>query len=164
MVAMPEQMKARLAAEAGFTLLEVCVALAVATLVLGVAVLGLGGVADEQALKRAAHLVEALVQDARSTAMREGRECVMVLSSDGIAVEGPAPVEVRFEKSGLTMELRRSGEREFRAPKLGETWSVRRRGICEPLEIRLHGEHGYTEMLFEPLTGFVASRKLTVSR
>jgi len=162
-IAIPKHLKVRVSSKEGFTLLEVCVALAVATLVLGVAVLGLGGVAGEQALKQASHLVEAFVQDARSTAIREGRECVMVLTNEGIRTEGPAPLEVSFARFGLTLDLRRSGEVEFRSPKKGETWSVRPRGVCEPLELRLRGERGYTEILFEPLTGFVARRKLTIN-
>ena len=58
---------------AGFTLIEVCIAMTIAMLILGVAVLGISGVQEEQKLREAAAMIESTARDSLLKAVAEHR-------------------------------------------------------------------------------------------
>lgn len=131
-----------------FTLLEVCLALTLATLVFGVAVLGISGLQAEAALKRSASHVETTARESLLRAVTSQRTIVLGLPG-GLGIEGQ-------------MLIKRHGEKEFRAPKQGEVWEFNPTGICEPLEIRLSSPAGIIELGFDPLTACAIKKNVIV--
>lgn len=132
-----------------FTLLEVCLALTLATLVFGVAVLGISGLQAEAALKRSASQVETTARESLLRAVTSQRTIVLGLPG-GLGIEGQ-------------MLIKRHGEKEFRAPKRGEVWEFNPTGICEPLEIRLSSPAGIIELGFDPLTACAIKKNVIVN-
>lgn len=132
-----------------FTLLEVCLALTLATLVFGVAVLGISGLQAEAALKRSASQVETTARESLLRAVTSQRTIVLGLPG-GLGIEGQ-------------MLIKRHGEKEFRAPKRGEVWEFNPTGICEPLEVRLSNPAGIIELGFDPLTACAIKKNVIVN-
>lgn len=132
-----------------FTLLEVCLALTLATLVFGVAVLGISGLQAEAALKRSASQVETTARESLLRAVTSQRTIVLGLPG-GLGIEGQ-------------MLIKRYGEKEFRAPKRGEVWEFNPTGICEPLEVRLSSPAGIIELCFDPLTACAIKKNVIVN-
>lgn len=132
-----------------FTLLEVCLALTLATLVFGVAVLGISGLQAEAALKRSASQIETTARESLLRAVTSQRTIVLGLPG-GLGIEG-------------RILIKRHGENEFRAPKRGEVWEFNPTGICEPLEVRLSSPAGIIELGFDPLTACAIKKNVIVN-
>jgi prepilin-type N-terminal cleavage/methylation domain-containing protein len=128
----------------GFTLVEVCVAMAIAVLILGVATFSMAGLQGEVKLKRMAAQVESLARDSLLQAVMQQRAVTLDLNG-GLGTEG-------------RLQVRRAGDKSFRQPLRGELWEFSPTGICEPVEVRVSNEAGEIELGFDPLTG-CASRK-----
>lgn len=133
----------------GFTLLEVCIAMTIGMLILGVAVLGVTGVQDEQKLRESAALIESTARNSLLQAISEHR-----------------PVQLSFG-SGLggdgNVEVKRYGENKYRKPGSDETWEFSPTGVCEPVEIRITSTTGTIEMGFDPLTGCARKKNISVN-
>lgn len=134
---------------AAFTLLEVCIAMTIGMLILGVAVLGVTGVQDEQKLRESAALIESTARNSLLQAISEHR-----------------PVQLSFG-SGLrgdgNIEVKRYGESKYRKPDADETWEFSPTGVCEPVEIRITSTTGTIEMGFDPLTGCARKKNISVN-
>ena len=137
-------------ARAAFTLIEVCIAMTIAMLILGVAVLGISGVQDEQKLRESASQIESTARDSLLKAVAEHRP-VQIDIAGGI------------QGAGGTVEVRRYGEKSFRKPDAGEFWEFSPTGICEPIELRVTSSSGVIEMGFDPLTGCARRKSITVN-
>ena len=135
----------------GFTLLEVCVALTIAMLILGVSVMGITGVQEEQRLRESAASIEATARDALLDAIAHHRP--VQLGLDG-ALGG---------MEGGNVEVKRHGENKYRAPKAGEVWEFSPSGVCEPIEIRVTSTSGVIEMGFDPLTACARKKNIIVN-
>ncbi len=129
---------------AGFTLVEVIVALSIAMLLVGVASLSITAVNDEGKLRREASQIEITARDSLMNAVSSYTTVQLDLATFG------------------AVQVRRYGEKEFRAPKKNETWEFSATGICEPLEIRVTSEAGTIELGFDPLTGCARKRNIIV--
>lgn len=129
---------------AGFTLVEVIVALSIAMLLIGVASLSITAVNDEGKLRREASQIEITARDSLLKAVTSYSAVQLDLASFG------------------SVQVRRYGEKEFRAPKKRETWEFSPTGVCEPLEIRVTSEAGTVELGFDPLTGCARKRNIIV--
>jgi type II secretory pathway pseudopilin PulG len=136
---------------AGFTLLEVCIALTIAMLILGVSVMGISGVQDEQRLRESAAEIEASAREALLEAIAHHR--VVHLGLDG-QIAG---------SMGGSVEVKRHGEQGFRAPKTGEIWEFSPSGVCEPIEVRISSPAGIIEMGFDPLTACARKKNIIVN-
>jgi type II secretory pathway pseudopilin PulG len=134
----------------GFTILEVCIAMTIGLLLIGVATLGITGVQNEARLKSAAADMESTVRSALLDAISKHQSIQLAL--DGFASGGDGTVEVK-----------RYGESKFRAAKAGEFWEFSPTGVCEPIEIRVTSEGGVIELGFDPLTGCARKRNITVN-
>lgn len=130
---------------AGFTLVEVIVAMSIAMLLVGVASLSLTAVNDENQLRRAAADIEMTARDSLLKAVSSYRPVQLDLASFG------------------SVQVRRYGEKAFRAPAKGETWEFSPTGVCEPVELRITSEAGTIEMGFDPLTGCARKRNIIVN-
>jgi prepilin-type N-terminal cleavage/methylation domain-containing protein len=135
-------------APGGFTLLEVIVAMSIGLLVLGVSVLSISGVQDENRLRRMATDIEGTVREALFEAVSTQRSVRLALDG-GLGGEG-------------SVLVRRFGERKFREARAGEFWEFSATGICEPIEVRVQSELGDVELAFDPLTGMAKRRGIVV--
>lgn len=132
-----------------FTLIEILVVLSIITLLLGVSIISISGVKEEDRLRRAVSMIETTARENLLMAVKDQRLVTMSLA---VGVFGSA------SDFGGKLEIRRVGERSFREPKLGETWEFNPTGICEPIEVRLSGSGGTVELAFDALTA-CAKRK-----
>jgi type II secretory pathway pseudopilin PulG len=132
---------------AGFTLVEVIVALSIAMLLIGVASLSITGVAAENELRRAASAIEITTRDSLMKA---------------ISSYSPVQLDIASAFGASNLQVRRFGEKQFRKVKKGETWEFSPTGVCEPIEIRVEMAGGSIEMGFDPLTGCARKRNIIV--
>lgn len=133
----------------GFTLIEVCVAMAIGLLILGVAVMGMSGVQSEAKLKKMAARVETQARESLLKAVMDQRP-VQVDLNGGLGAEGK-------------LQVKRLGERVFRNPQRGEVWEFSPTGVCEPVEVRVSNDVGVIELGFDPLTGCVVRKSVIVN-
>jgi type II secretory pathway pseudopilin PulG len=134
---------------AGFTILEVCIAMTIGMLILGVSVMGVSGVQAEQALHESAAVMESTARNSLLQAIAEHR-----------------PIQVSLANSFATggqIEVRRHGEQEYRKPSQDEIWEFSPTGVCEPIELRVTSPTGMIEMGFDPLTGCARKRNISVA-
>ncbi|HEY1052883.1 MAG TPA: prepilin-type N-terminal cleavage/methylation domain-containing protein [Prosthecobacter sp.] len=132
----------------GFTLIEVCVAMAIGVLILGVATLSMAGLQGEAQLKKMASRIE-------TRARQSLLEAVMQQRTVRLDLEGGLD-------SGGSLLVRRAGDKSFRKPQRGEGWEFSPSGICEPLDLRVTGEAGEIELGFDPLTGCAVRKEVRV--
>ncbi|TDU64062.1 prepilin-type N-terminal cleavage/methylation domain-containing protein [Prosthecobacter fusiformis] len=141
--------RARRVCAVGFTLIEVCVAMAIGVLILGVATMSMAGVQGEARLKKMAAQVESLARVSLLKAVMDQR-LVRVDLNGGLPADG-------------RVQVRRVGEKSFRNPQRGEVWEFSPTGVCEPVEVRVSNEAGEIELGFDPLTGCAVRKEVRVS-
>ena len=134
----------------GFTLLEVIIAMSIGVVILGVSVLGISGVQDENRLRRVATDIETTAREALFEAVSTQRPIRLALDG-GLGGE-----------AGGAVFVRRYGETKFREAKRGEFWEFSPTGICEPIEVRVVSNLGEVELAFDPLTGMAKRRGVIV--
>lgn len=132
----------------GFTLIEVCVAMAIGLIILGVAVMGMSGVQSEAQLKKMAARVETTARESLLKAVMNQR-AVQVDLNGGLAAEGK-------------LQVKRYGDSVFRNPQRGEVWEFSPTGVCEPVEVRVSNDVGVIELGFDPLTGCAVRKSVIV--
>ncbi len=132
-----------------FTLIEMLVALGITMLILGISIISIAGVQKEDQLRRAVSMIETTARENLLQAVSTQQLVTMSLTAGSM---GSA------QDFGGKLEIRRVGERAFRAPKRGENWEFSPTGICEPIELRLSGPGGTVELAFDALTA-CAKRK-----
>jgi type II secretory pathway pseudopilin PulG len=128
--------------------LEVIVAMSIGLIVLGVSVLSISGVQDENRLRRQATDIEETVREALFEAVSTQRPVRLALDG-GLGGDG-------------VVQVRRFGERKFREARRGEFWEFSPTGICEPIEVRVESALGEIELAFDPLTGMAKRRGIIV--
>jgi len=138
---------------AGFTLIELILAMTITVLVIGVAVLSISGVRDEDKLRRAAAIIETTARQNLLQALNTQQIVRMELSAGAFGTSA--------EFSGM-LQVRRVGESNFRSPKRGEAWEFSPSGICEPIEVRVSGAGGQIEIGFDPLTACAKRKSIQV--
>lgn len=132
----------------GFTLIEVCVAMAIGVLILGVATMSMSGMQAESQLKKMAARVETLARQSLLQAVMDQRT-VQVDLNGGLGAEG-------------RLQVKRIGDKNFRYPQRGEVWEFSPTGVCEPVEVRVSNEVGVIELGFDPLTGCAVRKSVIV--
>jgi type II secretory pathway pseudopilin PulG len=143
---------------AGFTLLEICLALAIGVMLILLAVPSISGLLAEQRLKQSFERFDQLVAVAKLKSMTEQRTYTLAWDHKGIAVralgtrdsgnEDDAENRLVFEKDE-SFELIRPGALLKDAPS---EWAFWRNGICEPAQISFHGQAGSWLVSYDPLT------------
>lgn len=132
-----------------FTLIEILVVMSIIVLMLGISIISIAGVKDEDRLRRAVAVIESTARENLLEAVKNQQLVRMQLAAGSFGSAADF---------GGKLEIRRVGEREFRAPKRGEIWEFSPTGICEPIEVRLSGSGGTVELAFDALTA-CAKRK-----
>ncbi len=136
---------------AGFTLVEICIAMGLCMLLLGVATLSITGMQDQARLKRTAAELEMKVRQTLQEAVTNQRLIELALDG-GLGGE-----------EGGRVQIKRVGDKSFRNAKRGEVWEFSPTGICEPIEIRLTSSSGTIELGFDPLTACAVRRSVIVN-
>jgi type II secretory pathway pseudopilin PulG len=135
---------------AAFTILEVCIAMTICLLLVGVATLGISGIRQESELKNQAAEIENTVRGALLDAISKHHPVQLPLNYGVNAGEGQ-------------IEIKRHGESKFRTAKQGEYWEFSPTGVCEPIDIRVTSEKGVIELSFDPLTGCARKKSIIVN-
>ena len=134
----------------GFTLLEILVTLGIISFILGISIISISGVQEEDRLRRAVSVIETTARSNLLQAVKSQQLVRMSLSAGSFGAGSDF---------GGKLEIRRVGEREFRTPRKNETWEFSPTGICEPIEVRVSGTGGTVELAFDALTA-CAKRKV----
>lgn len=137
-----------------FTLIELILAMAITVLIIGIPVLSISSVRDEDRLRRAAAIIETSARRNLLQALNSQQTVRMELSS--------ATFSTGEEFNGW-LQVKRVGEGSFRAPKKGEAWEFSPTGICEPIEVRITSPAGIIELAFDPLTACVKRRSIQIA-
>jgi type II secretory pathway pseudopilin PulG len=136
-----------------FTLIELILAMTITILVIGVAMLSISGVRDEDRLRRAAAIIETSARQNLLQALNTQQTVRFQLTSGAFNFG---------DEFGGMLHIKRVGERTFRSPKRGEVWEFSPTGICEPIEVRVTGPAGAIELAFDPLTACAKRKSIQV--
>jgi len=143
---------------AGFTLLEICLALVIAAMLVAVATPSIAGMLAERRLKQSFERFDAMVTEARRKSMTEQRAYAMSWMKDGItlsALDSPASPDAESEAKRFEFEkdesfrLRRPAALRPDAPSEWVFWPS---GVCEPAQIAFQGKAGTWLVRYDPLT------------
>lgn len=143
---------------AAFTLLEICIALFIAMLMLTLAVPGVLAMLAEQRLKASFDSFDGWVRKARERSIAERRTYVLAWSEKGIALlpverretdDAEAEPEQLTFTEGETFKLNRPSALMKQPP--GE-WVFWRSGLCEEAVISFSGADGSWTVHYDPLT------------
>ena len=177
-------MPTRSFANRGFTLLEICLVLFIAILLVGFAIPVTASLMSEQRLREPARQLELLVKTARRQAVQENRPYEILMSGTGFLLQPvldaktseqqlspPQPVEGEESEAAAEvpvplepLEYRLPADVTYliqhwgvdKAAKPAEDhWVFQATGLCEPMIIRFQREESYLEITFNPLTASV---------
>jgi type II secretory pathway pseudopilin PulG len=144
-------------AAAGFTLLEIILAVGIGVIFMGGAVVFLASTGEDRDLRDVRDLLEEAAGAAREKALGSGREQFVLIEEN--AVNGKAlPEEV--EMTLITTEDLVAGRRSWgKPPEGGFRWMVTGGGLVEPIRIRLRHAGNQELFSFSALTGESVTEK-----
>ncbi len=143
---------------AGFTLLEICLALFIGLMLITIAVPGISAVLAEQRMKASFDEFDQFVRSAREKSITERRPYAMVWDDKGIALlpmekrdtDDPEVGPDRFDfEEGETFTLERPSAL---VKKPASEWVFWRSGLCEQAVVTFTGEAGNWSVRYDPLT------------
>ena len=143
----------------GFTLLEVCLAVAIALIVLAAAIPNIASALRESDARRAFGAFDSMVREARERSRAEGRNYVMVWGRERAVLLRPEAPLNRTEAGGVRRwEMAREGALVLRLPAAlvagpDAIWTFWADGVCEPAEVRYSGAGGGWLAVYNALTG-----------
>ena len=180
-----EHMRTHSLATRGFTLLEICLVMFIAILIMGLAIPVTASLMSEQRLREPARQLELLVKTARRQAVQDNRSYEILMSPTGFLLqpvldadapaaplqEPPKPADgeegeaveqapAPFEP----LEYRLPGEVTYLIQRFGwekagkpeeDHWVFQPTGMCEPMILRFQRGEGWLEITFNPLTASV---------
>ena len=143
---------------AGFTLLELMLAVAIAVMLLLVAIPSVSGIFSEDALRKTFDEFDAIAQEAQARAVKEQRTMLLVWTDNGIALVPEVPdaedIDAGPPELPLSDEVELVLERPFALVKEPPMeWTFWPSGTCEPVLVHYAGELGEWTAEYEPLTG-----------
>ena len=151
---------------AGFTLLEVCLAITIGLLLLGLAVPSITSLLAEKKLKESFDGFDELVRKAQKLSVSEQRTFMLRGGAEGIVL---APGEVSPGDSGKEwgrLDLQKGEVIEFDRPaalssKPPMEWAFWRSGTCEPVVITYNGPSGRWVVKYDALSARGTFNELT---
>ena len=148
-------MKLRPRSAAGFTLLEIILAVGIGVVFMGGAVVFLSTTGGDKELIRSRRMLEESVGDAREKALGSGIQQRIRL--DARAVDGAEfPGEVEMDLI-TPLDLAR-GRRDWGRPE-NYSWLITGGGLVEPIRVRLRHGDNRDEFDFNALTGESMTRR-----
>jgi type II secretion system protein H len=175
-------------ARRGFTLLELVVVLAIASLVMGGAIGMLVYSSDERALREASTEIEAMAKRARASAILNQTPYALEFSEGGVrmmplaeaggeedaqgsgrrrsgdeAPVGGERLDFRLDR-GMDLHVRRWGARgwDHVAKRVVHVWRFDPDGLCEPLGVRLVVGKNWIEDEYHPLTAAIRDSQMEI--
>ena len=145
-----------------FTLIELCVVMAIAVLLMGVAIPSLAGQAARQRLQESFDRLNVLVSQAREKSMTEGKPYLLAWNKEGTVSLYPAELNNdQRKKQGATAAMfpDRGSEhyKLFRPNALtndpSAEWTFWPTGTCEPVIVEYAGHSGEWKAAYSPLSG-----------
>jgi type II secretory pathway pseudopilin PulG len=142
---------------AGFTLIEICLAVFIGVLIILAAVPSISGVIEEQRAKKLFNQFDSLAKSASDRAVTERRPYVLDWDDSGVSMRPLAPGKddeandiqrVDFGEK-LAPELKLPGALEKNPPRLWTFWPT---GTCEPATIICHSAGAPWTATYDPLT------------
>jgi type II secretory pathway pseudopilin PulG len=142
---------------AGFTLLEICLAIVIGLMVISIAVPSVTSVLRERDLRETFEEFDGLVRQAQSRSVTERRTMLLVWEEDAVTLvpeeqsEDDAdaePVRFAFPKGGA-MALERPKALVKEPPP---EWPFWRSGVCEPVIVSYKGPQGSWQVAYSALT------------
>ena len=138
-------------AAAGFTLLEIILAVGIGVIFMGGAVVFLSSTGEDRELRLAREMFEEAAGLAREKALGSGQAQFVVLRERAVNAD-PLPEEV--EMSLITTEDLVAGRRSWaKPPEEGFRWLVTGGGLVEPIRVRLRRDRNQEIFSFSALTG-----------
>jgi len=148
-------MKLRPTSAAGFTLLEIILAVGIGVVFMGGAVVFLSTTGGDRDLIRARKMLEETVGEAREKALGSGTQQQIRLDVQAVAGrEFPGEVEMDLI---TPLDLAR-GRRDWGRPK-DYSWLITGGGLVEPIRVRLRHGDNRDEFEFNALTGESVTRR-----
>jgi len=172
---------------AGFTLLEIVIALAIVALIVGGALGVMAYSSDERALRGASSEIEVMAKRARASAIRHQTPYALVFSQDGVRMmplaeasgvertlasgrriggdEVPMAGErADFSLGGMDLHVRRWGARgwDHVVKRVVHVWRFDPDGLCEPLSLRLVAGKNWIEDEYHPLTAAIRDSQMEI--
>ena len=149
-------------AAAGFTLLEIILAVGIGVIFMGGAVVFLSSTGEDRELRLAREMFEEAAGLAREKALGSGQAQFVVLGERAVNGE-PLPDEV--EMSLITTEDLVAGRRSWaKPPEEGFRWLVTGGGLVEPIRVRLRRGANVEQFSFSTLTGESITERADRSR
>lgn len=142
----------------GFTLLEICLALLIGSLLMLLAIPSIGGMLAEHRLKESFERFDRLVATARRQSVTGQRTCSLAWNKNSIIVRSADPISglpdegevARFAfNDGESFQLLRPAALQ---PNASLEWVFWNNGLCEPVQIAFHGKAGSWLVRYDPLT------------
>jgi prepilin-type N-terminal cleavage/methylation domain-containing protein len=153
-----------LRARAGFTLIELMLAISIAIIILLMALPSLSSIAAEKRLRESFEKFDAMAQKAQLKAVSEQRAWVLVWQPEGILLQPhePTPEERLAGDAAATESFPISEEEKWTVSRPAALlppvqtpaeWIFWRSGTCEPLIVTYEGPEGWWTAQYNPLTG-----------
>lgn len=147
-----------LSRRAGFTLLEICLALAIGVMIILLAVPSISGLLAEQRLKQSFERFDQMAAAAKVKSVTEQRTYALAWDRKGISLKALGTRESASEEdagSRLVFEKDESFDLLRPAALLKDApseWVFWHNGTCEPAQISFHGKAGSWLVSYDPLT------------
>jgi type II secretory pathway pseudopilin PulG len=140
----------------GFTLLEICLAIFIAVLLVTLAVPSMSGLLAERKLKRSFESFDALARDAQAQSLTERRAYVIAWDAKGLALRPQQPRNAG-EEQGARLDFADKETFDLNlpaalVPKPRREWIFWPTGTCEPATVFYHGAAGAWTADYDPLT------------
>ncbi len=141
----------------GFTLLELCLAIAIAVIILCVALPSLGLVFSEQRLRRSFDKFDALAARAQALSMSQRKPCFLVWDKTGVTLRSEDASEPTAPASASHLDLGPNEKIDLQLPSAlianpPKRWVFWPTGTCEPANILYRGDAGHWIARYDPLT------------
>jgi prepilin-type N-terminal cleavage/methylation domain-containing protein len=142
---------------AGFTLLELCLAVAIGLMLLLIAVPSVRGVLQQRRLRAGLDAFDAFVTKAQVRAVNERRTMALVWQADEIALVPMDKIGDEPDQAPEIFPISKDEEWIVERPaamgdKPPPVWTFWRSGACEPVIITYKGPVGSWKMQFDALT------------
>ncbi|SDU06568.1 prepilin-type N-terminal cleavage/methylation domain-containing protein [Verrucomicrobium sp. GAS474] len=151
----------------GFTLLEICISLAVIAVLVGLSIPAFSGWMSEQKLRDPARHMEELARTARNRAIDTQRSWAVLIRPAELVLTLQPGEDFTDDQhqafpdlslpvaDGVKVETKAWAEETFSAPA-EVRWIFRPNGLCEPLTVRFTQGESQIALRFDPLTAEVA--------
>ena len=141
---------------AGFTLLEICLALMIGGVLLSLAIPSISGLLAEQRLRRSFTHFDELVGAAHQYSLTNQRTCLLRRNGQALEVVpvGPAsdPVVTWILEKDERIDLQFPAALQSSKTPAPEAWLFWKSGQCEPARVSYQGPAGHWEVAYHALT------------